>query len=688
MTTPTSVHFLRVHPAQMRTRIRATGLAELAVQVKDGVDYNMPLLVRPNVDGSLTVMWGHRRWLALMISYLAYTGRSVFPVSAEEDLKLVEGVVKEYCTVRDGFVVLNEALYTKLQGLVPEDLTLPARVWDGSKENEILLLIKGNVGAEEPDLLGQAVAYKAALDAGVSLSILAQTVAMPETKLQAMVDLLDLPTIFQSLINDGLLNLDVVPELPGLRITAIKALAWALATRHKESVRRLKEQDVGLRDYTSRVRLAIVQLGVTPVVPDRKEVSPESYNSDSIIAGLYAKALEKTPARAYEVVATKSLEGDRLNSRRDLMDVLGEVPNLEGYFIKREDQWGNTLSFDLTQKALDEFMPGIDCSTCAFIELSVRRLRYELEIPCRQKVTGVASGSCISWTPKGARFTIRTPYYWDDGGKNVTTLKKLKAEWQAEWKRQQKKQKAEGAITSMADLRDAIQFYMDQHAQAPFQDDHPWATPCALCLHHLDKSPVKSAPDAPHCSWAKGRRSLLFQAYVPISLSEPGVVVEALTNLALGDEELVPFSKEMRCIVPSCLQFSPVEAWDKLIPKARTKPPYEREVLLAMILQMVKSINRNTYGTDSRGALQFLTGRPESSSSNHRDSFRSRFMKEKDGLDDARLWTLMRWLLLEWLRVMSYTNRQTIPVGTGRLTLEATIVQFQTAARLLDEQQK
>lgn len=234
---------------------------------------------------------------------------------------------------------------------------------------------------------------------------------------------------------------------------------------------------------------------------------------------------------------------------------------------------------------------------------------------------------------------MRTPYYWTRGGERVTSLEELQSAWQAQWDREQSAQPS-GTLSGsedMAQQRANIRFYMERHTQAPFTVEHPWATPCSRCAHHLDGSPVKSDPDAPHCAWSKGKRRLEFRAYVPVES-------QALTSM-----------------IPYCLQFAPLEPWADIVPKSVAEIPYERQVMIPLIEGLAESVNRNVYSTDSRAALQFLTGRPTSASANHRHTFRERFKEEEPSLTDGQIWTLLRWLLLEWARAHHYTSMQMVP---------------------------
>jgi hypothetical protein len=678
----TSVHYLNVNPAQMRTRVGLQELAELAVQVKDGIDPNLALLLKPDGQGEFNVVSGHRRWLALMIAHIAYAGAQVSPVSVDEDVELMASTIGELCTVVEGFVKLDEEVYETLKGLVPESLTVPYALWDGAAADEVLLLIRANMGAEEPDLLGQANAYLEATQRGVSYDTLSQVTGRPVLWLEALVNVLDLPAIFRILVRDDLLDLAIVPELRGLEPNAIKALGRVMERKYRADKKRMAAQELPVSPYTAKVRLAVVQMGgPPPELPDRKDAEPKQYNKAAVALNLWQYALENSPVEVYEAIAVQSLDGHRINHLTGLMDTLALISSVGDYLDVDPNAWGRD-TVRLSDAAAQEFLPSWACDTCAFIDLPAERVRHELPFPCRSKSTGVASGPCLHWVPKGERFAIRTPIGWRNGYKQVTTFKALLKEWEAQRKREQEAPAVleSGASVNMDELRDKIQSYMDTHTEFPFLVHHPWATPCERCAYHLEESPVKSAPDAPHCGWAKGRRRLRFEAYIP---KDAGAVA-ALADIIPEGEALVPFYtwEELEVVkipylIPSCLQFKPVEQWAELIYEAAAEPPYSREILLQMLDEMALSVNRHAYAVDSRAALQFLTGRPEKSSANHRLTFRHRLKKEESFLNDRQLWTLFEWLLLEWLRV-SVPGPQHVPFGGGQ-TVETRLMDFWTA---------
>jgi len=632
-----NINQLRVNPAQMRTRIRVGLLAQLAVQVRHGLDRSLPLLARRDGD-DLVVISGHRRWLARMISTL----------SPDRTIGAMRDAILNVCSgyIEDGWVLLSEPLYDHLVGMITDvELTLPVQVWTGMGQEEILTLIRANAGSEAPDLRGQTHAFQAALRWGISARDLAQTAGLPEGMVQAILDSGDLPPVFQDLLNDELLDLSITPKLFELSTTQLTALARALEKHIEES----ESKD---KDYTGLIRLVITQLQYQPPTRNRKDVTPQEYNSAYIFHALWQKAAEECPEHLWAAVSRRVLDyGNRIDTAQRTLEILGQVPALEKYLI-RQGQWVAGVS----EKGLDLLPEEASCSNCIFAQLPQDEyLANELEIPCRETKKGFPqAGRCIDWAPADQPFRYRTPYYWDPGYKELRSSAALLKAWSAQKEADQTgaKRLAKSSRADIEDQRAAIRQFMEQHSRPPFILDHPWATACERCRHHLDKSPVKSAPDAPHCAWARGRRTLVFDALVP-------------------DTE-----GEVEWAIPWCRQFGPSAPWSELLPE-EGEAPFSREVLVEMIRLLGRRISPDVYSTDHRAALQFLSGRPEKSSANHRRTFGNAFEDAVEELSDQQLWTLLRWLWLEWTRVKGLRRTQFVPVqGTE---VECRYLRFQDA---------
>ena len=674
-----SIRQLRVNPAQMRTRTRVRELAQLALQVSQGLDPALRLLVRLYAGQAgevldheeFVVLSGHRRWLAMMVAALTPGG----------DLDQMVETIRAYCEPQDSWVFLRPELYQRLADLVGE-VTLPIEIWEGTNAEECLTLIRANMGPEEPDLLGMGHAFQEALSRDVSLEELARAAGMPESMIKAIIEVDRLPGIFQSLINDGRLALETVPDLLRLDDVQLISLAWAMGICSDP------EQADGIppENYTSLVKHAIAQMCFDPVPTARDDCRPAEHNTAHVVRHLWQRAIDETPAPFYREVATRSLNGLRTDTGQALMKILSDMPELASFFA--DTYYGAGLK----DSALDLLPEEAECATCAFHCLPDKLLTREFEIPCRDsgKTRTLPEASvCWHWTPEGDPFSIRTPYYWEVGAKEIKSKRALINAWEKQQAYEEKE-----AVTPMSSTtgkdeikvqRQAIAFYMERHSQPPFILDHPWATSCARCRHHLDKSPVKSAPDAPHCQWSKGRRSLAFDAYVPSeggAISGTGLIVPSDGSIALDEWDKFDPS-QTAWMIPACRQFAPVGEWPDLIPEADTPPPYPRPVLVDLLRNLVRNTNKNVWATDQRAALQFLTGRPEKASANHKHSFESAFNKAREDLSDSQIWTLVQWVTLEWLRTRTHTTMQYV---IGDAIVECSLMGFTTALNLVDDE--
>lgn len=636
-----SVRDLRVNEAQMRTRAAVAELARLAAQVQKGLDPNLALLLRPDGHGGFVVISGHRRWLALMIAFLTLAD---LEEGHTAPASLMQVTIEDVCGSEDGFVLLDEELYTFLQEQMPETLTVPYRLWDGLPMEEVLLLIKANSGAEAPDLVGQARAFAIAHARGVPYDRLARVTGLPMGQVRTMIEMLALPDIFLQLLNDELLRLEVIPPVFGLSQIQVKALAEALKIRVVQDAERLPEGQ-SLQNYTNQVELAILQMAIEPEVPKRTQQAPESVNRAITVQAIWERARAEAPDQLYRAIAIESLAGQRLTAIARQVDLLAKVPVVQDCFEVHEGSYGN-MEIMVTDEAMKAMSPDRECAGCAFIDLPAERVHKELPLPCRSGPAGSAFRPCWHWTPKGRKLYIRTPMAWRHGYQAVHSFQELLKEWQAQYDREQQPRPLDhllsGAVENVDVQRQNIQAFMEQHLDGRFDQLHPWATVCARCAHHLDKSPLKSDPEAPHCLWAKGRRRLQFRAFVPLD--------------AGGKDQ-------SEGIIPFCMQFSPDQEWAHIVPEAVTPPPFSRGPMLLLLKRLAQSVNRNVYSTDCRAALQFLTGRPAKASANHRQTFVERLIQEEALLSNLQIWTLLQWVIFEWQRVETGSSQQMVPAA-------------------------
>lgn len=612
---------LRVNPAQMRTRVRIGLLAQLAVQVQDELDSSLPLLARRDGD-DLVVISGHRRWLARMIAYL----------SPDKSISGMRDTILDVCSgyIENEWILLSESLYDQVVSMLANmDLTLPVQVWAGSEQDEVLTLIRANAGPEAPDLRGQAHAFHEALGRGLTIQVLARTAGLPEKMVQAILDSGELPHVFQQLLNDELLDLSITPKLFELNAAQRTALAQATEAYIKEATN-------AEEDYTNLVSLAITQLQFEPPLYDRRDETPREYNSAYLLRALWKKAIEEAPDHLWAAIARWALDYKRqIDTMQRILELLGHVPALGDYLIRR-----GHYTEGVNDKTLALLPEEASCSNCIFASLPQDKyLDKELELPCRSQQAFPQANCCTDWAPPDQPFHYKTSWWWEKGYKDLRSSKALLKAWQGQLAFEQNKPgpAAKPSKPDIEDQRAAIRQFMEQHTQPPFILDHPWATSCTKCRHHTEDSPVKSAPDAPHCTWSKGRRQLTFDALAP---DEKG---------------------EVKWIIPWCRQFGPAKPWSELLPE-EGEAPFSREVLVEMSRLVGRKVSTDAYSTDCRGALQFLTGRPEKSTANHRRTFTANFDKAVKELSDQQLWTLLQWLWLEWARRAGTRRTRFVPI--------------------------
>ena len=192
-----------------------------------------------------------------------------------------------------------------------------------------------------------------------------------------------------------------------------------------------------------------------------------------------------------------------------------------------------------------------------------------------------------------------------------------------------------------------IRAFMQRHTEMNYQ--HPFATPCASCVHKRDSSPIKSNAKAPHCFWAKGARKIVFAQLI-----------------ACDDADgFAP--------VPVCRQYAPDKAWRDLIPAFAGKVTMPRDWIEAQLLTLVNdaaSRSQTSYGVRQIPIypFEFLTGRPLTTKDSHRSWFEEQFEAQKGDLSDKQLWTLFVWAFAEYHRVCGgYSHSIALPVnGTSQ----------------------
>ena len=158
--------------------------------------------------------------------------------------------------------------------------------------------------------------------------------------------------------------------------------------------------------------------------------------------------------------------------------------------------------------------------------------------------------------------------------------------------------------------RETIQHFMEAQKEMSGRQ-HPFATTCESCGYHLNESPVKSNPDAPHCAWAGKRANI-----------EMGALVD-----------------EKGYTIPHCLQYMPILDFVEMIPESEVGG-LAPGVLVRVLEQLTGVLLMR-----SVPPLRRLTGVPFKSSERYLDWFDNRL--SENSLTPGQVGTLIQWLAAE-----------------------------------------
>jgi hypothetical protein len=647
-TTTAKLSQLQDNPAQCRTVIYPWPLAELALQVyTDGISSHHPFVAADNGDGSYRLISGHRLRNAALLAEevkerrgaedgvtlfdvwdvlcdVAGTEQEVVVCDACDTITEVDDRRNAWCRKCEAWVdahlddrkfPIAEALPDLHQVLAARgDVEVPVVLYEGSPKQEILMLQQANAGGEDPDLLGLARSFAAAVEAGATPAEVATANAIPESRVNAILALNYIPEFLGRAIADGDVALGVAGELARLKSDKLKLDAAAEAIR------------LYGRCYveTAAKLVSALQTWETPVVPLDPEMSPEKRNSARLLAALWAKTLADDPARAWVAVARGALHG---GIRVDYLS----------------DADAEDLLYDL--------VPLARCATCQLRE-QLKRAPFDrwCQYRCQKDKGAKCCGKAVG---PGDPYVVEVPYDWSGYPGVQRTGYSSRACFSAEdfdkaieaaLAPEKKKEKNGPDVYSLASycertypkLREAkdvaeqralIADFMARHGD--FSGARHWfATCCESCQHRLEESPVKSKPDAPHCAWAHKRRKVQFGVRRP---AEDGQ----------GPE------------IPVCRQFAPALRWAEVIPPHPTPPEnVSREWMKILITHMIEHAEREYRGsrTFTRMMCEHLTGRPQPSNESHLRWLMARFDEEIGNLSDAQLWTFVLGITAEWER--------------------------------------
>ncbi len=712
----TTLAQLQIHSGHDRTRYDLNKLAGLTLQVvQRDLDGWQPITAAALADERFSIISGHRRWLARILAY-GVQEWAALPQHAER-LAQSDGIDLPF--VRDLLVEIVQTLWARqagdtavsTQSLVQVE-TLSAEMvhhavtqllqlygdkpvtiaeFNGDAKAQMLALQAANSNREDPDPLGLAKSYVAAYEAGATPTEIARHSGVHTEFVLNHLALTQVPPALAAAISAGTLPMGMArlivrqdkPLADGLSAFVIATLApeqsTATVSGIKAAVKRLKKWH-GLQ---------------SPLTPPPKQTQR---NIARILAALWQQTVAADATRAWTAAVAMAYQ--------DLLD----DPWLDA---KRTAQWFQLLDADRHYhspngqldwpRIVTELLRSVSCTTCPVGQLPRQSLQSDIGegrdgvtgIPCRLHAKGEHSACLHGYADKDP-LQVPVPFDWgthpgvlqENGGYVVKSADTLQQAWQHQ-QALEKEAAAQQAVAQQAGMQKADVSDTAQSSSpvtvpqttvietadgvltasvsqtAPVSVDepeakaksaetdnqatirrfmainaisgHPFTTPCASCRHKLDASPIKSRPNAPHCAWAKGNRALSFTTLAPTE----------------ADSNLQPLQL--------CRQYAPTAEWRDLIPSHVGDLPVPRSWLVTQITELVDSMvkaNSSRHGHTTQIVqypLEFLTGRPMSSSEFHSDWFQQRFETEKGNLSDGQIMTLFIWIMAERRRLKQQT---------------------------------
>ncbi len=670
---------LRKHAAHDRTRYDLQKIAGLTLQIyQRDIDTWQPIVAAslPSDNGhdpAFAIISGHRRYFARIFVHAvrewAALEENQETVTDGITLDFVHALIQEMVT-KLGSVEEAAAQLLQLYG----EETLPIVRFQGDLKAQILALQAANFGSEEPDLLGRARSFKAAVDAGTTPQEIARNAGV---NLHYVLNHLALanthPELAQRIANDEL-SMSVARILAGLPEAQRQGLtSFILANPSaKLTVKQLKQTAKQLANWSG------LQLPLTGYANQAQR------NLARCLSQLWQNGVTNDAIAAWGATAVLAYQ-----------DTLQGEPWCQPERVKQwlqlfgGDQYVDANNKVQWQTVLKNLLPQLTCTACPISQLPKHTLNSDLGegqggalgMPCRLNMEN-ESDPCIHGLVANDPFTVRVPWEWanhpgiqsQNGVYTANTLTDLQTAWQhqaqLETAEESQQEQVEtpipnadatavteetapiksGTISNpqsridqsptvssrpipntsaisaqvqpspIQKMRTHIRTYMEEHGR--FNTKHPFATPCNACRHKLDGSPTKDAT-LPHCTWAKRLRRVDFR------------------QIIADENGLLP--------IPVCRQFAPSQIWTERIPAYPHPITMPRAWIARQILSLVKQGNGQAAHTNAiqRTMFAFLTGRPMSSSESSQDWFAEQFHQHQGSLSDAQLWTLFIWTLTE-----------------------------------------
>jgi hypothetical protein len=576
-----------------RTDLDIETLARLALSIKtSGWQEAHPVVYETLPNGRREIRWGHRRTLAAAIAAMSDGLETVEDIVEFITRLATEKMAGDVCPACGSAVTADnetcpachvdlyaqsedsEAVFLGVEGDVDVvnshhlveaydtfihqvEVEVPAQELSYVDEaTSQLALIQDGIGREDADVLGLSKAIYRAVTLGASREKIAE-LGLTDNEVQSYLAIAQMPEFGEMIANDEL-------------AMSIPRLVFQLEDKN--------QREAVLNLIYPRIRVGTVEGYIKSIksytVPQPDMLaSPAVNNHTKITAFMFDKWMAEDPVKLWMAIASGN----------------AQVP-----------------------ENIYELMPELSCSNCP-LNGKLRKL------PKIHTSMGGGYGCQREKDPQGCIYNA-TAVYADYRVKSAadlefsdamyfSTVELAAAAYNAIAVNDEKPEAVEDT-RPIDQQRAVIATFMLEQAKANGRE-HPFATSCDTCGYHLDASPVKSAPDAPHCAWA-GKRAT--------------VKMELLKD-------------EKDYTIPRCLQYTPLLQFGEMVPPTDpgTVPEPALERLIDQLAGQLEYANVPP--------LRRLTGVPLSATERHLGWFRERLAESNLSIKQKA--TLVLWLSFE-----------------------------------------
>ncbi len=422
------INKLAEHPAQMRTLYQIEDMAALTLQVyENDLDQWQPITAALDGTGGYYIISGHRRRMARLFAYGVSTWISQpdSPIGPETcvDVELVKQFIS---TLVEKYEFVDAAAEALTEHYATEEIKFV--LLEGTPKEQILALQRANYGAVEPDMLGIAHSFKAALDGGATVAEIARNAGKTATYVRNHLALNKLPRELAEQIADGHLPMSIGVAVAGVKNEHKRhGLALFIFSNPLSQITAKAVKDVArkLEKWNG------LQVPLTTAHQAQRNIA-------RALTRLWHLVVDTYPVRSWAVIASFIYQDVNITCPwvdQSAVDVWFKIVGGDIYYGRDGIKWDAVVANLITE---------VNCEACPVAKLPERQLASDLSpgqsgvigMPCRHE----AAGPCLHGLAPNDPFHVRVPWDWaehsgivkDGGGYVAKSFDNLQTAWQAQ----------------------------------------------------------------------------------------------------------------------------------------------------------------------------------------------------------------------------------------------------------------